>query len=146
MNRIANRLTNAKVDYLPERNAILITGVKQEIKQVLKIVNAFDRPSAKGRHIGMIDFVYLTPDEFREQIEEVLAIEGIKLVENTNEGVVAITPMKRMRSVLVHSASPSVFDRVMYWAKRLDVPSSSDGRRYYTYFPKMSARLIWVKV
>ncbi|MEO2268636.1 hypothetical protein V1358_15100 [Pseudoalteromonas sp. YIC-656] len=136
MNRIATSLTNAQLSYLPERNAILITGVRQEIAQVLKIINAFDRPSAKGRHIGIVELVYISPEEFREQLEEVLSIEGVKLTDGSQEGVVSVTPMRRMRSALIHSASENVFERVLYWAERFDVPSSSDGRKYYTYFPK----------
>jgi general secretion pathway protein D len=136
ISRINMTLTNAKIQHLTERNALLISGVKSEVEQVLKIVNAFDRPSAKGRHIGIIELVYLTPEEFESQISEIFEIEGLKLAEKGREGVVSITPMRRMRSALVHSASIDVFNRVMYWAERLDVPSSSDGRRYYTYFPK----------
>lgn len=136
LNRIILSLTNAKAQYLTERNAVLVSGVKNEIEQVLKIINAFDRPSAKGRHIGIVELVYLTPEEFEEQLSEIFEIEGLQVSKNGKEGTVAITPMKRMRSALVHSSSERVFERVMYWAERLDVPSSSDGRRYYTYFPK----------
>ncbi|WP_462159445.1 hypothetical protein [Pseudoalteromonas sp. GB56] len=136
LNRVAGALTNAQLSYLSERNAVLITGVKQEVEQVLKIINAFDRPSAKGRHIGVIELVYITPEEFREQLDEVFTIEGIQLSDGAKEGVVSVTPLKRMRSALVHSASQDIYERVMYWAERFDVPSSSDGRKYYTYFPE----------
>lgn len=136
INRVIATLTNAKAQYMNDRNALLITGVKSEIEQVLKIINAFDRPSAKGRHIGIVELVYLTPEEFEEQLTEIFEIEGLRVAGPGKEGVVAITPMKRMRSALVHSASIDVYNRIMYWAEKLDVPSSSDGRRYYTYFPK----------
>ncbi|MFY8352768.1 hypothetical protein AAEU29_19650 [Pseudoalteromonas sp. SSM20] len=136
INRVVATLTNAKAQYMNDRNALLITGVKSEIEQVLKIINAFDRPSAKGRHIGIVELVYLTPEEFEEQLTEIFEIEGLRVAGPGKEGVVAITPMKRMRSALVHSASIDVYNRIMYWAEKLDVPSSSDGRRYYTYFPK----------
>lgn len=136
INRITQSLTNSQTQYLAERNALLITGVRHQVEQVLKIVNAFDRPSAKGRHIGIVELVYLTPEELESQLTEIFAIEGLKVAEKGKEGIIAITPMKRMRSALVHSASKEIFDRVMYWAEKLDVPSTSDGRRYYTYFPK----------
>ncbi|KPV96723.1 putative type II secretion system protein D precursor [Pseudoalteromonas sp. P1-9] len=136
INRITQSLTNSQTQYLAERNALLITGVRQQVEQVLKIVNAFDRPSAKGRHIGIVELVYLTPEELESQLTEIFAIEGLKVAEKGKEGIIAITPMKRMRSALVHSASKEIFDRVMYWTEKLDVPSTSDGRRYYTYFPK----------
>lgn len=136
INRITQSLTNSQTQYLAERNALLITGVRHQVEQVLKIVNAFDRPSAKGRHIGIVELVYLTPEELESQLTEIFAIEGLKVAEKGKEGIIAITPMKRMRSALVHSASKEIFDRVMYWTEKLDVPSTSDGRKYYTYFPK----------
>ncbi len=136
MSRVALSLTSAKFQYLKERNAVLITGNRRDVLQVIKILNAFDRPSAKGRHIGIVELVYLTPEEFREQIEEIFTIEGIALSKNGNEGIISITPMSRMRAALIHSASETVYQRVMYWAKKLDIPSSSDGRKYFTYFPQ----------
>lgn len=137
MSRISSSLTSAKLQYLKERNSVLITGSKTEILQMLKIVNAFDRPSSKGRHIGIVELVYITPEELKEQLEEIFAVEGIQMVNKGQpEGTVAITPMKRQRSALVHSASEDAYNRVLYWAEKLDVPSSSDGKRYFTYFPK----------
>lgn len=137
LSRVATQLTTAKLNYMKERNAVLISGSREQILQVIKIINAFDRPSAKGRHIGIIDLVYISPQEFKEQLEEVFKIEGVQIVTNGNqEGTVAITPMARQRSVLIHSASEPVFERVMYWASKLDIPSTSDGKRYFTYFPR----------
>lgn len=136
LNRMLRQLTNAKVQFVDSQNAIMMTGTRKEIEQVVRVVNTFDKVSVRGRNITLIELVYMTPDEFKEQLKVVFDAEGITFSSSGNDGAMVITPLPRMRSILIHTNSKNLLKRVEYWAKQLDVPTSSDGKRYFTYFPQ----------
>ncbi|QFU03806.1 Type II secretion system protein D precursor [Pseudoalteromonas sp. THAF3] len=131
LTRIIKTLTNADFRYNNTQNALSITGTYKEVEQVIKIVNAFDKPSSRGKYIRLIELVYTKPEDFKEQLATVMDAEGL-----ATSGSIVVTPMPRMRSILVHTSSQKLLERIEFWAEQLDVPTSSDGRRYFTYFPK----------
>lgn len=135
LRRVLNFLSDTKVEFMSDRNSMLVKGARKEVMQVIRVVDAFDRPSARGRHIGIFELTFIGPEEFRKQLSKILQAEGISLGKG-QEGALIITPLERTRGVLVHSASAELFNRVEYWAEQLDVPTSTDDREYYTYFPK----------
>ncbi|WP_278405668.1 secretin N-terminal domain-containing protein [Pseudoalteromonas ruthenica] len=131
LTRILKTLTNANFRYNNTQNALSVTGTYKEVEQVIKIVNAFDKPSSRGKYIRLLELVYITPEDFKEQLTTVMDAEGL-----ATSGSIVVTPMPRMRSILVHTSSKKLLDRLEFWTEQLDVPTSSDGRRYFTYFPK----------
>lgn len=136
LNKLLKQLTNAKFNFNDLQNSIMVTGTYKEVEQVIKVVTAFDRPSSRGKHIRLIELIYIKPDDFKEQLETLFQAEGLAMSRTSTSGGLVVTPMPRMRSVLIHTTSKRLLERVEYWSEQLDVPTSSDGKRYFTYFPK----------
>ncbi|MDF2177517.1 secretin N-terminal domain-containing protein [Aliiglaciecola sp. CAU 1673] len=132
---VVSTLLNVRSKWVPEQNAVLAVGSRDEISRFLKVVNAFDVPSAKSRHIGLLKLTYVNPEEFITQVQSLLSAEGLPTAED-KQGRLALSPIARRNSVIIHAASDDLIQRIKYWAKQIDVPTSGSDKRYFVYFPE----------
>jgi general secretion pathway protein D len=135
--RTIRDLVDAKVTGDPAQGALFITGERFEILRVLDVVGLMDRPSQRGRYVGMVSLTYIGAEEFIDQVVELLNVEGVPAAVGSNlNSSVSLVRLESIGAVAVFAASRQLLGRVDYWARQLDKPAQGAERRYYIYTPR----------
>jgi general secretion pathway protein D len=135
--RTIRDLVDAKVTGDPAQGALFITGERFEILRVLDVVGLMDRPSQRGRYVGMVSLTYIGAEEFIDQVVELLNVEGVPAAVGSNlNSSVSLVRLESIGAVAVFAASRQLLGRVDYWVRQLDKPAQGAERRYYIYTPR----------
>jgi general secretion pathway protein D len=135
--RTIRDLVDAKVTGDPAQGALFITGERFEILRVLDVVGLMDRPSQRGRYVGMVSLTYIGVEEFIDQVVELLSVEGVPAAVGSNlNSSVSLVSLESIGAVAVFAASRQLLGRVDYWVRQLDKPAQGAERRYYIYTPR----------
>ena len=87
----------------------------------------------------MINLDFITPKEFKEEVDKLLNSEGLlSSVGSSDEGNVVMIPLERLGAVAVFSSTKYLLDRVGYWASLIDVAGNGNDRQYFFYQPKFA--------
>lgn len=130
--RIVTKLTNATIFPYDDQKLIVAEGNYDELIRVVQLVNTLDVPSAKGRDIRYLSFVYTGTDEMVELLTDILKKEGLRVGDN---GDIAFVSVPRQNSVITYSTSAVLGERVVSWAKKLDKPEEGEKSKFYIYRP-----------
>jgi general secretion pathway protein D len=135
--RTIRDLVDAQVVGDPTQGALFITGERFEILRVLDVVGLMDRPSQRGRYVGMVSLTYIGVEEFIDQVVELLSVEGVPAAVGSNlNSSVSLVSLESIGAVAVFAASRQLLGRVDYWVRQLDKPAQGAERRYYIYTPR----------
>ena len=130
----AGSFTNLKITPDPDWNAYFVTGTRTEILKFIDLVNLFDRPTARGNKVGMLNLTYIGAEEFVGQVGTLLEKEGIKL----GSSPLTLVPLDRLAAVVVFASTDEMLERVEFWAKQLDRPGEGPTQRYFVYQPRFA--------
>lgn len=119
-------------------NMMFVTGTREQIVQVIKLINVLDRPAMKGRHIGMLRLNYWDPAAMTAKLGEILTQEGIPLSRGPGKGGVYFNTLKRWSTIIFFASAKEWIERIRYWVKILDVPIEKDEKQFFLYFPQNS--------
>ena len=136
LERTIRDLVDARVLGDTQQSALFVTGERFEILRVLDVVGLMDRPSQRGRYVGLVSLTYVTADEYMKRVIELLGAEGIPATIGAGNGSVALVSLESVGAVAVFAASRQLLDRVDYWSRELDRPAQGAERRYYIYTPR----------
>ena len=135
--RTIRDLVDAKVMGDPTQGALFVTGERFEILRVLDVVGLMDRPSQRGRYVGLVSLTYIAAGELIDRVVELLKVEGVPAaVGSGSSSNVSLVSLESIGAVAVFAASRQLLDRVDYWARQLDRPAQGPERRYYVYTPR----------
>ena len=133
------QLTNTMTTPSADQNALLIKGKRPNVLRALELLDMLDIPAARGRHIGMINLDFITPEEFKEEVDKLLNSEGLlSSVGPSDERNVVMIPLERLGAVAIFSSTKYLLDRVGYWASLIDVAGNGNDRQYFFYQPKFA--------
>ena len=132
------RRSGLKVITAIRENILVVTGTRDQIEQVINIVNVLDRPAMRGRFVGMLRLKYWSPSDIAVKLKEILTQEGIPVTEQPGRKGVYINKLERWGTILFFAAEKNWLERVKYWVKILDVPLDKDESQYFLYFPENS--------
>ncbi len=133
------QLTNTVTTPSADQNALLIKGKRSNVLRALELLDMLDIPAARGRHIGMINLDFITPEQFTDEVNKLLNSEGLLSgVGSSGESNVVMIPLERLGAVAVFSSTKYLLDRVGYWASLVDVAGSGNDRQYFFYQPKFA--------
>jgi general secretion pathway protein D len=119
-------------------NMLVVTGTREQIEQVINIVNMLDRPAMRGRFAGMLRLKYWSPSDMAKKLSEILTQEGIPVTEQPGQKGIYINKLERWGTILFFAAEKEWLERVKYWVKILDIPLDKDESQYFLYFPENS--------
>lgn len=119
-------------------NMLVVTGTRDQIEQVINIVNVLDRPAMRGRFAGMLRLKYWNPSDIAAKLKEILTQEGIPVTEQPGRKGIYINKLERWGTILFFAAEKEWLERIKYWVKILDIPLDKDESRYFLYFPENS--------
>jgi len=119
------------------RNAVLLSGIGDNIQAALEAIHVLDQPLMKGRQSLRVSPVYWSADELAKKLGEILTAEGYGISTTTGQGItypVTLLPVSAVNAVFVFAGSQSILDHVTAWAKELDRPNEKGvGRSFFTY-------------
>jgi general secretion pathway protein D len=121
-----------------DENMLLVTGTKDQVEQIIHMVNVIDRPAMRGRYVGTLNLNYWNPSEMAGKLSELLEQEGIPVARQAGKRGVYFNAIDRWGTLIFFAAQENWLERVQYWSKLLDVPVKGDRKQYFLFSPQNS--------
>ncbi len=120
------------------RNAVILMGRPEMVRQALDAIRVFDRPSMRGRQSARLEPAFVTAEELAKRLVEVLGAEGygasLYSGSGGGGGSILVLPLTAANTVLVFAGDKAVLEHTVEWARSIDRPNptaGSDGLFYY---------------
>ena len=120
------------------RNAIVLMGKPEMVRQALDAIRVFDRPYMRGRESARLEPAFVGADELSKRLVEVLGAEGYGAALYSSGSVsstaVLVLPLTAANAVLVFASDRQVLEHAVEWARSIDRPNpvaGGDGLFYY---------------
>ncbi len=104
----------------PERNAVLVKGTAELVRQAVDAIRLLDRPVMKGRHARAISPAFMKVKELSGALVKVLTAEGYGASESPPYGSIIVLPLVEANRIVVFAGDESILDHVIEWAVTLD--------------------------
>jgi general secretion pathway protein D len=120
------------------RNAVVLMGKPELVRQAGEAIRVLDRPYMRGRVSARLEPAFVSATELSKRLVEVLGAEGYGAAVYTSSGAtgtaILVLPLEAANTVLVFAADRGVLDHAVEWARSIDRPNptaGSDGLFYY---------------
>ncbi|GHE80595.1 secretin N-terminal domain-containing protein [Thalassotalea profundi] len=133
LSSVIQKLTNIKIQLDSNRKFAIVEGSRQEVLDVMQVVNMLDVPSSSSKEIRLIDLAYISPDSLVEKLSELLESDGYQVGDNQD---VAFITMPRLGALVVYAVSIEVIQRVEHWSRTLDVAVAGNEAQFYIFRPQ----------
>lgn len=110
------------------RNLLLLAGTSQEISTLMGVINTFDVDWLAGMSMMIYTIQQVDAKTLASELGEVFSDSKSPIA-----GVVRIVPLTRLNALLVITPQEKYLSEVEEWIKRLDVSTTTPGRRIYVY-------------
>ena len=120
------------------RNAIVLIGNSQLVKEAAEAVRVLDQPLMRGRHSLRIEPAFLPVKTLTDKLIKVLHTQGYDADQNPRRanGIILL-PIVESNSILVFAVDANVLAYVQQWALELDriqIQPSAEKQRLF-FFP-----------
>ena len=120
------------------RNAVLLMGRPELVRQALEAIKVFDQPYMRGRASARLEPAFVSADELSKRLVDVLSAEGYGasvFAGGASAGAaILVLPVNAANTVLVFSSDRKVLQHAIDWARSIDKPNptaGTDGLFYY---------------
>lgn len=130
----------ARVQYIPagSQNAFMLKGKQGEITKALEFVALLDQPAFSDRAIGSYKAVFVTAEEIKQKLPELLKQEGISTATSGTGSAVSLVSLERTGNLVFFAPNQQIINRINFWLKQIDQPLSGSERQYFVYQPEFS--------
>lgn len=104
----------------PLRNAVMLRGPIDLIRQASEAIALFDQPALKGSHSMAISPIYTDAEQLGTALVKALMAEGYDVSESPPLGGVVVLKLKELQRILVFAADPSILATARHWVELLD--------------------------
>ena len=116
------------------RNAIVLTGPLELVRQATETTKILDQPLMKGKFSRSFKPTYLSVEELTNDLEQVLSAEGYAVSRRPPIGAVIILPLKTQERIVAFTGSQETLDHVIEWAYDLDAQKKdSISQGFFSY-------------
>lgn len=123
------------------RNAILLSGLTDNVAAALQAIRVLDQPAMAGRGSLRITPTFWAAEELAKRLSEILAAEGYAVppanYTPASAGVrypIMLLPLPGQNSVLIFAQKEEYLAHIAQWAEKLDQPSErTTGRGLFMY-------------
>lgn len=125
-----------KFEEVSERNALLLSGRPERVRQAVDALEVFDRPHMRGRTSIRLEPAFMSAEQLAGKLTEVLVAQGYGA--STTLGVPAsilVLPVPATNSVIVFAADQALLRHATQWARDLDRPNPAAGSQSVFYYP-----------
>lgn len=120
------------------RNAVILMGKPELVRQAGEAIRVLDRPYMRGRVSARLEPAFVTATDLSKRLVEVLSAEGygaaIYATGGSTGTAILVLPLEAANAVLVFAADRAVLEHAVEWARSIDKPNptaGSDGLFYY---------------
>jgi general secretion pathway protein D len=132
--RDAERLT---FEMQSETSSLLVSGPVEEVKQVVKLIEAFDQPFSASKSIELLYLDYIGAKEFLAELDNILPTMGIPLAGKDQSAGLRLVPIDSLNAVLIVAAQPSWIRSIVFWKRKLDtLQALGDEKNLFVYRPE----------
>ncbi|CAH9056784.1 Secretin XpsD [Pseudoalteromonas sp. CIP111854] len=134
-----NQLFNVQVSPASQNDALLVRGKRQEVLKALDFISMLDMPSLVNKQIASYQPVYSSVKELTDELQKLLAEEGISTTVDGQSGrAVSFVMLERAGKLIAFANELEALKRVEHWVHELDKPSAGNERMYHIYQPKFA--------
>ncbi|MGB3317047.1 MAG: type II secretion system secretin GspD, partial [Albidovulum sp.] len=121
--------STVKLDAIPQRNIILISGTRDEINAAIDAVNLFDVDVLKGKSVGLFRLKAAEPEAVAEELNLIFETGDGGSLQN----VLTFVPSKRLGAIIVITSRSSYLPEAEKWVRDLDRTAGGARRRPVVY-------------
>ena len=129
-------IANVQTSFDQTQGLLFLTGERQQVTRALELLELLDAPGSNSRNIGFIKLTFLSAEQFIKSMSDLLINEGIMSPAGGRDNRVSFVPINQLGAVAVFTSEADFLERVQYWAKQLDRPSSGSDQQYFIYAPR----------
>jgi general secretion pathway protein D len=127
------------------RNAVVLYGKPDIVRQAVAAIQVLDRPYMRGRVSTRLEPAFVTADELAKRLVDVLVAEGYGASLHTGQGViqstaVVVLPLASANTVLIFAADAGVLEHAVEWARTIDHPNPTAGADSLFYYLAQNTR------
>jgi len=136
---VLQSIAKVKVSVDIPHNAYVLRGKRQEIIKALEFINLMDKPSYRNREIGIYKANYVSVDNIKEKLTELLINEGLTVSnDNQDNKAISIVSLESIGSTVYFVPSKLILKRIHFWLKQLDQAPSGNEMQYFYYQPQFA--------
>lgn len=125
-----------KAEESSERNALLLSGRPEEVRQAIEALRVFDRPNMRGRVSTRLEPAFMSADELSAKLTQMLVAEGYGASNTLGVSAsVLVLPVPSVNSVILFAGDRELLDHAIAWAREIDRPNPAAGGRSLFYYP-----------
>ncbi|MDM8567587.1 secretin N-terminal domain-containing protein [Candidatus Halobeggiatoa sp. HSG11] len=109
---------NTRLDL--QRNAIILVGRPQVIKQAIRAIEVLDQPLMRSQYSLRIEPAVLSATVLSKHLITVLKSQGYAASGNANNGSIIVLPFEETDAIIVFAGDAKVLAFVQKWAEKLD--------------------------
>lgn len=102
------------------RNAVMLSGKPDVVRQALAIIEVLDQPLMRGKYSTSIEPAFTKAKDLSANLKEVLSAEGYDASIKSTIGSIIIVPLEGTNQLVVFAGSQAVLDHVREWVNTLD--------------------------
>lgn len=130
-----------KAEESSERNALLLSGRSDQVRQAVEAIKVFDRPSMRGRASIRLEPAFLNAADLAGKLTEVLVAEGYGAASSLGVAAsVLVLPVPAVNSVILFASDTALLRHAVEWARELDRPNPAAGNRSVFYYPVQNTK------
>src|SRR5690606_10612378 len=127
------------------RNAVVLYGKPDVVRNAASAIEVFDRPYMRGRVSTRLEPAFVSADELSRRLVDVLVAEGYGASLHTGAGVVQaasviVLPIGAANTVLIFAADRGVLEHAVQWARTIDQPNPTAGSEGLFYYRVQNTR------
>lgn len=124
-----------KVTEDASRNALLINGRPEVVRQALSALKVFDRTTMRGRISTRLEPAFLTAVQLADKLIEVLNVQGYSASRTIGApSSVIVLPVESANSVLIFASNNEAMEYAVSWARELDRANPLAGNQSLFYY------------
>ncbi|MGI8559867.1 MAG: secretin N-terminal domain-containing protein [Luteimonas sp.] len=129
------------------RNAVVLYGKPDIVRQAVAAIRVLDRPYMRGRASARLEPAFVSADELSKRLVDVLVAEGYGASLHSGQGVVEATsvvvlPLSAANTVLIFAADAGVLEHAVEWSRTIDRPNPSAGADSLFYYLAQNTRAV----
>ena len=111
------------------RNLLLLAGTREELANMVDIVEIFDVDWLSGMSIGLFPLRYSEASALLADLEKVFGSQA----DGPLAGAMRFVPIERLNAILVISPQPAYLNTAKSWIERFDQGAETGERRLHVY-------------
>lgn len=137
--KVAFRTDGLEIHDDLNRNAVVLFGRPEVVRQAVAAIQLLDRPFMRGRMSTRIEPAFVGAEELANRLVDVLRAEGYAAMVHGGGSMptgaaVLVMPLAVANTVLVFAADADVLEHTVQWARTIDVPNPVSGDESLFYY------------